>query len=90
VICNDGPGSSLEIFIINYWRMAISSPGVCHLISDDGDFFKSVCIDSGFKVLGDRDWLVGTVASKPEMLRNGRISTIILTTYISHSTCSTI
>jgi hypothetical protein len=53
--------------------MAISSPDVSHLLSDDRDFLKSVCTDNGFKVLGDCDWLVGTVASKPETLRNARI-----------------
>jgi hypothetical protein len=55
--------------------MAISD--VSHLASDDGDFLNSVCTDNGFKVLGECDWLVGTVASKPETLRSGRISTII-------------
>lgn len=90
VICNDGLGSSLQICITDYWRTAISSPGVSHLVSDDGDFFKSAFTDSGFKVLGDCDWLVGTVASKPETLRNGKISTIIIAKYVSCSTYNTI
>jgi hypothetical protein len=56
--------------------MAIS--GASHLASDDGDFLNSVCTDNGFRVFGEC-WLVGTVASKPETLINGKKSVITIT-----------